>query len=176
MITMAERQSLKRDDLTVIIPALPRVVALVRSLPGESFLRAEAADALGTSPATLRRLAGKSAALGPSGTVTYGRLTVPVYDAATVERLHAHLAEHRSPRGRRRLWTDEERRARRAAHCAAGYRRRRAAVLRERGDHTGAARFLRDADGVAAALRTDYSARAAARCAGSAAVKRGQPT
>jgi hypothetical protein len=111
---------LERDDLTITIPALPRIVARVRRLPGECFLRAEVADALGASPATLRRLAGKSALLRPSGTVTYGRLTVPVYDAEAVARLHAHLAEHRSPRGRRRLWTDEERRARRAAHCAAG--------------------------------------------------------
>src|SRR5438034_5529055 len=90
------------------IPAVPRVVARVRGLPGEFFLRAEVADALGTSPATLRRLAAKSQAMGPSGTITYGGLVVPVYDTAAVARLHAHLAEHRSPRGRPRLWADEE--------------------------------------------------------------------
>jgi hypothetical protein len=141
----------------VSVPA--RVVAAVRGLPGECFLRAEVADALGTSPATLRRLAVKTAMLGPSGTLRHGALLVPVYDAAAVARLHAHLAQHRSGRGRRRLWTDEERRARRAAHSAAGYRRRRAAALRERGEPAAADRLQHDADRMAAALRYAHRAR-----------------
>ena len=148
--------------MSVSIPAVPRVVARVRGLPGGFFLRAEVADALGTSPATLRRFAAKSQAMGPSCTITYGGLAVPVYDTAAVARLHAHLAEHRSPRGRPRLWADEERRARRAAHSAAGYRRRRAALLRERGDHAGAERLLGDAERITMALRSSQRARSAA--------------
>ncbi len=83
-------------------------------------------------------------------------LAVPVYDAETVARLHAHLAEHRSPRGRPRLWSDAERSARRAAHSTAEYRRRRAVNLRERGDHTGAERMLVDAEQISTALQCGY--------------------
>ena len=79
-------QILERDNLAVDIPVVAQVVA-VRGLPGECFLRAEVADALGTAPATLRRLAGKTAMLGPSGAVRHGALVVPVYDAEAVARL-----------------------------------------------------------------------------------------
>jgi hypothetical protein len=73
---MPDLKLLERDNLTVDIPVLARVVARVRGLPGECFLRAEVADALGTSPATLRRLAAKTAMLGPSGMVRHGALVV----------------------------------------------------------------------------------------------------
>jgi hypothetical protein len=140
--------------LTVHIPTVPRVVAQVRMLPGEFFLRAEVADALAVSPATLRRLARTApGALAPSAVLKYGDLLIPVYNAAAIARLHAHLAAHRSPRGRRRLWTDAERCERRAAYSALGHRRRRAALLRDGGDHSGADRVDREADQLAGRLR-----------------------
>ncbi len=135
---------------------MPKIVAQVRSMPGEFFLRAEVADALDVSSATLRRLATRSTLLVPTTSVMTGMLAVPVYDAETVARLHAHLAEHRSPRGRPRLWSDAERSARRAAHSTAGYRRRRAVALRERGDHAGAKRMLVDAEQISTALQCGY--------------------
>jgi hypothetical protein len=149
---MSRREWIGASEL-IAIPAIPHIVERVRALSGEFYLRAEVADALGISPSTLRRIAARIVPLGPSGTITAGTLTVPVYNTAAIARLHAHLAEQRSRRGRPRLWTDEERRARRAAHAAAGYRRRRAAELRDRADHDGADRMLRDADRIRADLR-----------------------
>jgi hypothetical protein len=149
--------------LTITIPPVPRVVAHVRNMPGDFFLRAEVADALAVSPATLRRLAlTDTMTLGPSAMVTYGTLLVPAYNAAAIARLHAYLAAHRSARGRPRLWTDTERRARRAAHSAAGYRRRRAAALRDRGDQAEAEQMLRDADRLRSTLRYAHQERSAA--------------
>jgi len=151
---------LERDTLTVHLPAVPQVVAQVRMLPGDFFLRAEVADALAVSPATLRRLAcTETTTLGPSDMVSSGSLLVPVYDASAIARLHLHLAAHRSPRGRRRLWTDAERHERRAAYSALGYRRRRAAALRARGDHPAADQVQREADRLAAQLHAAHDHR-----------------
>lgn len=148
--------------MTITSPTVPRVIAQVRCLPGEFFARAEVANALGTSPATLRRLAvAEPMVFAPTSTVIYGTLAVPVYDASAVALLHAHLADHASRRGRPRLWTDEERLARRAAHSAAGYRRRRAAQLRDRGDAAAADRMLRDGDRIATGLRAAHRIRSA---------------
>jgi hypothetical protein len=50
----------------IVIPALPYVAERVRALPGEFYLRAEVADALGVSPSTLRRLGAKNTQLAPT--------------------------------------------------------------------------------------------------------------
>src|SRR5690242_20510427 len=98
-------------------------------MPGDLFLRSEVADALNVSSSTLSRLAhsdtkghgvGGRNALGPTMFVGHGSLRVPLYDGAAVDRLAAHIAGYRSRRGRPRLWSDEERSRRRAAHSAVG--------------------------------------------------------
>ena len=135
----------------------------VRGLPGEFYLRREVADALGVSAATLDRL-GRSDPdhLGQCHRILFGGLPVLLYDHDRIERLHAHLATHRTRRGRPRLWSDEERRARCATYSALGYRRRRAEQLRARGDHAEADRLHRLADQLAAELRHDHDRRYAA--------------
>jgi hypothetical protein len=139
-------------------------VGFVRGLPDEFYLRHEVADALGVSAATLDRL-GRSDPdhLGPCQRMMFGGLQVLLYDRDRIERLHAHLAEHRSRRGRPRLWSDEERRARRAAYSALGYRCRRAKELRARGDHAEGDRMQHLADQLAAELRHDHDRRSAHR-------------
>lgn len=138
----------------ISIPSMPIVVEIVRRLDGEHFLCREVADALDVSTATIRRL-GARKVLAPTTIVFNGTMAVPVYDMATVERLSAHLAQHRSGAGRPRLWSDAERRVRRAAYNALGYRRRRAAALRKSGDHCAADRVQQEADRLAAQLRAD---------------------
>src|SRR5664279_4004969 len=121
-------------EVTIDISAIPPLVRHVRSLDGDLYLCREVADALDLSPSTVRRFGARDPdRLGPSHETYFGRVLVYLYDAATVERLHAHLAEHRSASGQPRLWSDAERRTRRAAHNRAAYRRRRAVVLEERG-------------------------------------------
>ncbi len=151
------------SELPIRLAPVPSIVARARALHGENFLRREVADALDVSATTLRRLAGKIVLLAPDSTISYGTLTVPVYDLATVARLHAHLAEHRPPRGRPRLWSDAERSARRAAHSAAGYRHRRAALLHARGDHVAAWGMQDAAACITAMLRAAQTERSAAR-------------
>jgi len=149
--------------LTVHIAGMAAVVAFVRALPGGFYLRREVADALGVSAATLGRLGRTNAdRLGPSHRVKFRGLPVLLYDQDRVDRLHAHLAHHRSRRGRPRLWSDEERRARRVAYSSIGYRQRRAAELRTRGDHDEAARMVLCAEQVASELRMDHARRSAA--------------
>jgi hypothetical protein len=156
-------QVVEASALNTRIATVPNVVAEIRSLRGDFYLRREVADALDVSPATLRRLAiAEPTLLGPSAVLMWGRLSVPVYDPGAVSRLHTHLARYRSHCGRRRLWTDDERRARRTAHSAAGYRRRRAATLIDRGDHAAAERMLTDADCIATGLLSAQTDRKAA--------------
>jgi len=127
--------------MTVQLAAIPSLVAHVRALAGSFYLRREVSNALGVSPAPLIRMAELAPdLLGPTHETHYGRVRVLLYDHDAVEQLHAHVAAHCSIRGRPRLWTDEERRSRRAAHSAAGYRRRRAADLGARGNYSCAPR------------------------------------
>lgn len=108
----------------IVLDAIPPIVAHVRALPGTYMMTTEVADALDVSANTLRRLATRTAELGPSHETYYGRIRVALYDRTTVNRLHAHLADHRSPRGRPRLWDDEQRAERRRTQSRASYRRR----------------------------------------------------
>lgn len=147
----------KRQGLVIEISKLPKVVAHVRGLPGEMYLRREVADALNVSASTVSRLASKVLTLAPTSYVINGTLTIPVYDIAVVGRLQTYLAEHRCLRGRRRLWTDKERVTRQAAYSAMGYRRRRALELRERGEQGGADRVDREADRMLDELRQQHS-------------------
>ena len=67
--------------------SLAACVREVRSLPGIWYLRSEVADALGVSPATLRRLGGRAPTLGPSAVLRRGSVGVPLYDQAAVDAL-----------------------------------------------------------------------------------------
>src|SRR5664279_3927372 len=145
------------------IAAIPPLVAQVRALTGQFFLCNEAADALGISAATVRRLRDLDPdRLGPTAEIYNGCVRVDLYDEAALRRLHEHLAWRRNPQGRTRLWTDDERRFRRAAHCAAGYRRRLAGELRDRGDHAGAVRAADHADALVRELRATHAQRSVA--------------
>ncbi len=140
--------------------SISALVGHVRSLPGPYYLCREVADALDVSAATLRRLAIRDPGLlGPTHEVGFHGRRVLLYDEDGLERIHRHLAAHRSGRGRRRVWSDEERRARRAAHCAVGCRRRRAVQLRARGDEAAAAHMMRAAERLAGELRAAAAAR-----------------
>ncbi len=140
--------------------AIPATVAHVRRLPGGLFLCVEVADALGVSPATVRRLGERDHdGLGPTHETCFGRMRLLLYDGDAVQRLHDHLGQHRAACGQPRLWNEGERRSRRAAHSAAGYRRRRAAQLRARGDEDGAARVGAHAHRLVTALRAEHAAR-----------------
>lgn len=117
-------------------------IAHVRSLDGEFYLCTEVADALGISPATLRRRAARDPdRLRPSRVTRFGATTLALYDLDDVNRLAAdvQLTVAGSRRGRPRLWDDHERRTRRRAHSAASYQRRRARTLTARGDTSSAA-------------------------------------
>jgi len=60
-------------EVTVQIAAIPPLVAHVRALPGDVYLRREVADALDVSPATLDRLAELDRdLLGPTHETYYG--------------------------------------------------------------------------------------------------------
>lgn len=148
--------------MTVEISAIPPLVARVRALAGELYLCREVADALGVSPATLRRLGDLDPdRLGPSHETYYGRVHVLLYDQAAVDRLHGHLAQHRSSRGRPRLWDDQERRMRRAGHSSVGYRRRRSVALHGQGDHREADAVAHRAEALSESLRSRHARRTA---------------
>jgi hypothetical protein len=128
------------------IPPVPAAVARARLLHGDCLLLREASRALGTSVSTVRRLAAVDPVrLGPARHIRWGSLSISLFDLETIGRLHAHLAAHRTARGRPRLWGDDELRRRRTEYSAVGYRRRRALELAQRGDTDGAARMLVDA-------------------------------
>lgn len=152
-------RSIGASLLMVAIPRLPVAVDLVRRLDGVYFLRGEVADALRVSTSTIRRLAVHDVLLAPTAIVLNGTTAIAVYDLATIERLSAHLGEHRSRAGRPRLWSDTERRDRRAAYSALGHRRRRAEALCRAGDHLGADRAQTNADRLVGQLHADHRLR-----------------
>ena len=128
----------------------------MRALPGIWYLHSEVADALGVSPATVRRLARRAPSLQPSAVLQRGSVGVRLYDQATVDALAEQLAANGSRRGRPRLWDNQQRKRRRALHSAAGYYRRRAALLLARGDPDGARRAESRASALRAALRAGH--------------------
>jgi hypothetical protein len=151
--------------VTTVIGPLPPVVGFVRNLDGDFFLCREVAEALGVSTATLRRLSLVNPdAFAPSGSTGFGKMLVRLYAMGEVDRLHAHVeaksiaAENGSLRraGRPRLWTDAERRDRRARYCAAAYRSRRARELADAGAHGAAAVANRAAVTIRETLRAEY--------------------
>jgi hypothetical protein len=137
----------------MVLGPVHALVAYIRALPGSWYLTSDVADAVGTSAATLRRLARTRDNLAPSHVTTYGRVRVDLYNDTDVERIAAYLRDHKSERGRPRVWTDAERRQRRIAHSAAGYHRRRAAMLASRGRLAEAASEGRRAALLAAHIR-----------------------
>lgn len=109
---------------------LAPLVALVRSFDAELYRGVEVADALDTSTSTLRRLGlANWESLGPSQVEEVRGVRVWLYDMNRIEALAAHLASRPTRGGRPRVWDDQQRRVRRARHCAASYRRRRAREL-----------------------------------------------
>jgi hypothetical protein len=151
--------------VTTVLDPLPSVVEFVRGLDGDFFLCREVAEALGVSTARLRRLSlDNPDAFAPSNSTRFGKMLVRLYAIADVERLHQHLearsitAASGSPRrpGRPRLWTDAERRNRRARYCAAAYRSRRARELADAGEHGAAAVASRAAAAIRESLRAEY--------------------
>lgn len=136
--------------------SLAACVRAVRSLPGIWYLRSEVADALGVSPATVRRLSSRAPSLQPSAVLQRGSVGVSLYDQAAVDALGERLAATASRRGRPRLWDDQQRRRRRALHSAAGYYRRRAALLKARGDLDSARQAESRASVLRAALQASH--------------------
>lgn len=119
--------------------SLAALVVAVRLLDADLYRKVEVADALDTSTSTLRRLGLSDwQTLGPSRVELLLGVQVWLYDMGRIEVLAAHLGSHRVQRGRPRLWDDEQRRIRRAQHCAASYSRRRARELSARRDSVGA--------------------------------------
>lgn len=142
--------------------AVAPVVRAVRRVPCESYLCSEVADALEVSPATIRRLSRAVPLLAePPAEMTIGAVRVPIYDAATVDRIREYLAQRPDRGGRPRLWDDSTRRARRAAFSAAGYRRRRAQQLRLHGRFGEADEFDAAAGEILARLRADHASQSA---------------
>jgi hypothetical protein len=146
--------------LPIELAALHPLIAQVRSLPAVFFLTSEVANALEVSPTTIRRLARTHPELAGSQVASYGRMRIPLYDDADVDRVAAHLRSHPNRRGRPRQWSDQERGERRSAHSAAGYHRRRAAVLAIRGDVDTAAFEAEIAVNVAASMKAQARTRA----------------
>jgi hypothetical protein len=152
--------------VTVTIAPIPAVVAFVRGLDGAYYLCTEVAGALGVSTSTLRRLARDHPdTLGPSCTGWFGRMPVSLYVMDDIDRLQAHLDQRwpdrdggsfRDRPGRPRLWSDAERRDRRARYCAVAYRSRRATELAAVGNHAAAARARRVAAEVQEALAAEH--------------------
>jgi hypothetical protein len=152
--------------VTVTIAPIPAVVAFVRSLDVAYYLCTEVADALGVSAATLRRLARDHPdTLGPSCSAWFGRMLVSLYVMDDIDRLQAHLdyrwpdrdgSSSRNRPGRRRLWSDAERRDRRARYCAAAYRNRRATELAQAGDQLAAANARHSAATIQEALTAEH--------------------
>jgi hypothetical protein len=134
---------------------LAPLVVLVRSLDADLYRAVEVADALGTSTSTLRRLGTTNwHGLGPSVVQELRGVQVWLYDMHRVEAIAAHLARHKTRRGRPRLWDGDQRRLRRTRHCAASYRRRRARELTAAHDHGGAMAARLAAQTVAVALES----------------------
>jgi hypothetical protein len=102
-------------------------------------------------------------AFAPSS-IGFGKMLVRLYAISEVERLHQHLeaksiaAASGAPRrpGRRRLWTDAERRDRRARYCAAAYRSRRGRELTDAGQPVAAAVASQAAATIRDDLRAEY--------------------
>ena len=150
--------------LPAFIDRINPAVAFVRGLDQAWFLCSEVAYALGTSPSTLRRMArADPREMGPAEVIAFGRIEIWLYDMAGVDRLHHHLMTDRSdgtpPRGRPRLWTDQERRHRRTALSAASYQRRRARALRAIGDITRATTAENAAAGITTRLQAESDRR-----------------
>jgi hypothetical protein len=80
--------------LPIVLAPVHPLIAHVRALPGSWYLTSELADALGTSAATLRRLARANPSLAPNHRTNDGRISVDVFDDAAVQRLSAHLRAH----------------------------------------------------------------------------------
>jgi hypothetical protein len=165
-VTNVSVESRRRDLVVTITMPLPAVVLFVRSLDGDYFLCTEVADALGVSAATLRRLARDHPdTLGPSYSTRFGRMPVSLYSMDDIDRLQTHL-DHRWPDrdggsarnrpGRPRLWSDVERRDRRARYCAVAYRNRRATELAAVGNHAAAAQARRVAATIQEALAAEH--------------------
>src|ERR1700753_1406778 len=96
------------------------LVALVRVHHPDLYRCVEVADALNTSPATLRRLARADWKLwGPTRGAPVRGLEVCLYDMDRVESLAYYLETHSrngTRGGRPQRWGPDERRARRARH------------------------------------------------------------
>lgn len=141
---------------------LSPTIAHVRRLDGEFFLCTEVADALGVSPATLRRLAGRNpGGLGPTHISELATRELALYDMARVSDLAQETSRtvRGARRGRPRLWDDAERRSRRRAYSAMGYQRRRARVLDARGDCVAAAEAVDRAANLGAATAEQFEER-----------------
>jgi hypothetical protein len=155
--------------MPVTLPAIPPIVRHVRDLDGNLFLVREVANALGISPATVRRVAEIRPDLRPSAITMFGDMLVPLFTLEDLTRLDRYVAERRASlaaarrrsAGRPRLWSDSERRARRARHCAASYRRRCARALTEAGDLAAAQAAARAAAEIRDHLQQVHDDRAA---------------
>jgi hypothetical protein len=159
--------------VTIKIAPMPAAVRFVRSLDGGYYLCTEVADALDVSAATLRRLARDHPdTLGPSYSARFGRMPVSLYVMDDIDRLQAHFdrrwcdrdgSSARDRPGRPRLWSDAERRDRRARYCAVAYRNRRATELAAVGNHAAAAHARRAAATIQKALAAEHSRARASR-------------
>lgn len=132
---------------------MSRLKVHVRGLPEIFYLTSEVAEVLELSPATIRRFGHRDPSLAPGYETWFGRIRVDLYNPATLDRLVEYVDQRCENRGRRRQWDEDTRRARRAAHCSAGYYRRRAAKLSAQGDLPNAHRADRRAQEISAALR-----------------------
>lgn len=133
------------------------IVQFVRKLPGELYLRREAANLLGRHPTALDNAGQADPALGPSFSIDYGGVPLLLYTAGDLAALEIHFQGQRS--GRPRLWTMTESIDRRRRSEAARYRDRVAARLRAEGRHEEAAEIT----AVAATIRADLLAQRATR-------------
>lgn len=120
----------------------------VRSLEGEYFMLREAAEILGVSHRTLRRLLEDNPnELGPSYCAFFGKVKIYLYTKSDVDKLRAHLKGKKrvfrntdTPRmtGRPPKWTAEQRKERQRLYSARHYYLTRVKKLTEAGDEAGA--------------------------------------
>lgn len=141
------------------VPSVERMdpaTRLVRSLPGKYLMVREAAEVLGVSHTTLRRLLkDEPEELGPSFCVYVGKNASPetgkgkiyLYTQEDLDKLRAFLSGPKriwrntdTPRqtGRPPKWTSEERKERQRLYSASYYYAQRAKKLAADGDPNGA--------------------------------------
>lgn len=147
------------------VSPLNGVVAFVRSLPGELYLRREVARALGMTPAAVRAVSYSAdhPDHGPSYAVNWGSKQIHLYTSENLTALRDHFTRQQTKgdTGRPRVWSLEEGEQRARRGDLARYHRRAAIKYTSAGELDKARASLDRAEAITAELEQQHRQRMA---------------